>query len=154
MNVMLIVNLTIRNQYTFIFEGEDCNFNYNSAYIAYLGSVSTPTNPMDTLTLYWTFIDTTGMMSTVVSYAGPVNASGCYNFTLILYCSIKSTNIKTIIVNHSYDVSFVGIKELTGNNKQLVSVTDLLGRDVKIQTNKMLIYTYSDGSREIKYINE
>ena len=28
MNVMLIVNLTIRNQYTFIFEREDCNFNY------------------------------------------------------------------------------------------------------------------------------
>jgi hypothetical protein len=38
--------------------------------------------------------------------------------------------------------------------KQLMSVTDLLGRDVKIQTNKMLNYTYSDGSKEIKYINE
>jgi len=38
--------------------------------------------------------------------------------------------------------------------KQLVSVTDLFGRDVKVQTNKMLIYTYSDGSKEIKYINE
>ena len=48
----------------------------------------------------------------------------------------------------------VGIKELTGNNKQLVSVVDLLGRETKIETNKMLIYTYSDGSKEIKYINE
>ena len=38
--------------------------------------------------------------------------------------------------------------------KQLVSVTDLLGRETKIQPNKVLIYTYSDGSREIKYINE
>jgi hypothetical protein len=152
----LIINSTlcVNPSGTIVTQVEDCNFNYNSAYIAYLGSVSTPTNPMDTLTLYWTFIDTTGMMSTVVSYAGPVNASGCYNFTLVLYCTIKSTNIKTIIVNHSYDVSFAGINELTGNNKQLVSVTDLLGRETKIQPNKVLIYTYSDGSREIKYINE
>ena len=152
----LVINSTlcVNPVGTIVTQVEDCNFNYNSAYIAYLGSVSTPTNPMDTLTLYWTFIDTTGMMSTVISYAGPVNASGCYNFTLILYCSIKTTNIKTIIVNHSYDVSFVGINELTGNNKQLVSVTDLLGRETKIQPNKVLIYTYSDGSREIKYINE
>jgi hypothetical protein len=48
----------------------------------------------------------------------------------------------------------VGINELTGNNKQLVSVVDLMGRETKIQPNKVLIYTYSDGSREIKYINE
>jgi hypothetical protein len=48
----------------------------------------------------------------------------------------------------------VGINELTGNSKQLVSVVDLMGRETKIQPNKVLIYTYSDGSKEIKYINE
>ena len=152
----LIINSTlcVNPVGTIVTQVEDCNFNYNSAYIAYLGSVSTPTNPMDTLTLYWTFIDTTGMMSTVVSYAGPVNASGCYNFTLILYCSIKSTNIKTIIVNHSYDVSFAGINELTGNSKQLVKVMDLMGRQVSEQPNKILVYVYSDGTREMRYINQ
>jgi hypothetical protein len=152
----LIINSTlcVNPVGTIVTQVEDCNFNYNSAYIAYLGSVSTPTNPMDSLTLYWTFIDTTGMMSTVVSYAGPVNASGCYNFTLILYCSIKSTNIKTIIVNHSYDVSFAGINELAGNSKQLVKVMDLMGRQVGEQPNKILVYVYSDGTREMRYINQ
>jgi hypothetical protein len=57
-------------------------------------------------------------------------------------------------MSSSVNVQFSDIKELTGNNKQLVSVTDLLGRDTKIQPNKLLIYSYSDGSKEIKYINE
>jgi hypothetical protein len=63
-------------------------------------------------------------------------------------------NYKTIVVNQNEYVGFVGIDELSGNSKQLIRVSDLMGREVKIQPNKMLIYTYSDGSKEIKYINE
>ena len=80
--------------------------------------------------------------------------TGCYNLQLIVYCLQKSMDYKTIIVNQNEYVGFAGIEELFGNSKQLISVTDLLGRETKIETNKMLIYTYSDGSREIKYINE
>ena len=52
------------------------------------------------------------------------------------------------------DCSILDINELTGNSKQLISVVDLMGRDTKVQPNKLLVYTYSDGSKEIKYINE
>jgi hypothetical protein len=152
----IIVNgsLCPNPQGTIVTQVENCQFNYNSAYIAYLSQVIIPTNPMDSMIIYWAFVDTTAVMTYIQSYAPQVNISGCFNFTLILHCSIKTLNVKTIIVNDSYNVTLSGINELTGNSKQLMSVTDLLGRDVKIQTNKMLIYTYSDGSREIKYINE
>jgi len=152
----IIVNgsLCPNPQGTIVTQVENCQFNYNSAYIAYLSQVIIPTNPMDSMIIYWAFVDTTAVMTYIQSYAPQVNISGCFNFTLILHCSIKTLNVKTIIVNDSYNVTLSGINELTGNSKQLVSVTDLLGRETKIQPNKVLIYTYSDGSKEIKYINE
>ena len=152
----IIVNgsLCPNHQGTIVTQVENCQFNYNSAYIAYLSQVIIPTNPMDSMIIYWAFIDTTAVMTYIQSYAPQVNISGCYNFTLILHCSIKSLNVKTIIVNDSYNVTLSGINELTGNSKQLIGVSDLMGREVKEQSNKLLIYTYSDGSKEIKYINE
>jgi hypothetical protein len=152
----IIVNgsLCPNPQGTIVTQVENCQFNYNSAYIAYLSQVIIPTNPMDSMIIYWAFVDTTAVMTYIQSYAPQVNISGCFNFTLILHCSIKTLNVKTIIVNDSYNVTLSGINELTGNSKQLMSVTDLLGRETKIQPNKVLIYTYSDGSKEIKYINE
>jgi hypothetical protein len=63
-------------------------------------------------------------------------------------------NYKTIIANQTWYMDNVGINELSGNSKQLISVVDLMGRETKVQPNKLLIYTYSDGSKEIKYSNE
>jgi hypothetical protein len=152
----IIVNgsLCPNPQGTIVTQVENCQFNYNSAYIAYLSQVIIPTNPMDRMIIYWAFIDTTAVMTYIQSYAPQVNISGCFNFTLILHCSIKTLNVKTIIVNDSYNVTLSGINELTGNSKQLIGVSDLMGRETKVQPNKLLIYTYSDGSKEIKYINE
>ena len=152
----IIVNgsLCPNPQGTIVTQVENCQFNYNSAYIAYLSQVIIPTNPMDSMIIYWAFVDTTAVMTYIQSYAPQVNISGCFNFTLILHCSIKTLNVKTIIVNDSYNLTLSGINELTGNSKQLVRVTDLLGGETKVQPNKLLIYTYSDGSKEIRYINE
>ena len=134
---------------------EDCNLNYNSIDSAFLSSITIPQNPLDSVMVTWTLVDTNGVnvfpqyqVYTVVPNAG------CYNFQLIVYCSQKSMNYKTIIANATWYMDNVGINELTGNSKQLISVTDLLGRETKIQPNKVLIYTYSDGTKEIKYINE
>jgi hypothetical protein len=101
----------------------------------------------------WMLVDTNGVNLPYQVYT-TIPSTGCYNFQLIVYCYQKSMDYKTIVANATWYMDNVGIKELTGNNKQLVSVTDLLGRETKIQPNKVLIYTYSDGSREIKYINE
>jgi len=133
---------------------EDCSIDYNSIDSTYVSNIILPQNPLDSVAVVWTLVDTNGSIQGYTTLYTGVMSTGCYNFQLILYCLQKSMNYKTIIINHTEYLEFVGIKELTGNNKQLISVTDLLGRDTKIQPNKLLIYTYSDGSKEIKYINE
>ena len=133
---------------------EDCVLDYNAVDTAFISLITYPTNPMDSLEVVWSVIDTNNvLMSNYTTYYTGLN-TGCNELQFVLYCFQKSTNIKTIVMSSSVNVQFVGIKELSGNSKQLVSVTDLLGRETKIQPNKVLIYTYSDGSREIKYINE
>jgi hypothetical protein len=133
---------------------EDCVLDYNAVDTAFISLITYPTNPMDSLEVVWSVIDTNNvLMSNYTTYYTGLN-TGCNELQFILYCFQKNTNIKTIVMSSSVNVQFVGIKELSGNSKQLVSVTDLLGRETKIQPNKVLIYTYSDGSREIKYINE
>lgn len=48
----------------------------------------------------------------------------------------------------------VGINEVTLDGKYLVRVLDLTGRETNVVLNQPLIYVYSDGSKEIRYINE
>jgi hypothetical protein len=41
------------------------------------------------------------------------------------------------------------IETISSNtNKELLKIVDLMGREVKYETNKVLIYIYSDGSTE------
>ena len=39
-------------------------------------------------------------------------------------------------------------------NKRLIKIVDLLGRETSFKNNHILFYIYSDGSREKKYINK
>jgi len=134
---------------------EDCNLNYNSIDSAYIANIAIPMNPLDSVMVTWTLVDTNGVnVFPQYQVYTVIPSTGCYNFQLIVYCSQKSMNYKTIIANQTWYMDNVGIEELFGNSKQLISVVDLMGRETKIQPNKLLIYTYSDGSKEIKYINE
>jgi hypothetical protein len=133
---------------------EDCSIDYNSIDSAYVSNIILPQNPLDSVAVVWTLVDTSGGIQGYTTLYTGVMSTGCYNFQLILYCLQKSMDYKTIVINHTEYLEFASIEELFGNSKQLVSVTDLLGKETKIQTNKMLVYTYSDRSREIKYINE
>jgi hypothetical protein len=132
---------------------EDCNLNFNLVDTVYV-TFNIPQNPLDSVFVTWTLVDTNGVNITSYQTNYIMSSVGCYNFLFIIYCFQKSMDYKIIVINHTEYLDLSGINELFGNSKQLISVTDLLGRDTKIQTNKMLIYTYSDGSREIKYINE
>lgn len=51
-------------------------------------------------------------------------------------------NTQTAIDNHSV------------NNKSLIKIIDLLGRETDIETNKLLLYIYSNGTIEKKYITK
>jgi hypothetical protein len=133
---------------------EDCTINYATVDTAYISLINYPLSPFDSTMCVWYVVDTTGTMGVYTTYYNGIDSTGCYNFQLVLYCYNKSMNYKTIVVNQNEYIGFVGINEISGNSKQLVSVVDLMGREVSIQPNKFLIYTYSDGSKEIKYITE
>jgi hypothetical protein len=135
---------------------EYCSFNYNAVDSAYLAYVQLPTNPLDSnMALNWVFVDTLGQMTFLTTVAPLVNISGCYEFTLILYCYQKSLNIKTIIVNDA-DAIFLsesGIDELSINQRKLIKVIDMMGRETTLESNQFLIKCYSDGTTERVYIN-
>jgi len=133
---------------------EDCALDYNAVDSSYITNITYPSNLLDSMVCVWVVTDTNGVNSTYTTVYTGVMLTGCYNLQLIVYCLQKSMDYKTIIVNQNEYISFAGINELLGNSKQLVSVVDLIGREVKPEPNKFLIYTYSDGSKEIKYINE
>jgi hypothetical protein len=62
-------------------------------------------------------------------------------------------NYKTIIINQSEYIGFVGINELSMNQRKLIKVIDMMGRETKLESNQFLIKCYSDGTTERVYIN-
>ena len=46
------------------------------------------------------------------------------------------------------------INDYSINNKSLIKVVDVLGRETTIEANKLLLYIYSDGTIEKKYITK
>jgi len=140
---------------TIVTSMENCNFNFNAVDTAFLSYVNTPTNPNGNMTMNWTFIDTNGVMTWMDTYSPMVSVDGCYNFTLVLFCSQKSPNIKTIIVNAAHALFVTaGLDEVTDNKKELVKVIDMMGRETTVEPNKLLIYVYSDGTTEKVYTNK
>jgi hypothetical protein len=109
---------------------------------------------LDSILCVWYVVDTTGTYQTYMVNYPMIDSTGCYNFQLVVYCYNKSMNYKTMVINQNEYLGFAGINELTFNNRELIRVVDMLGRDTKVQPNKILIYVYNDGSKEIKYINE
>jgi hypothetical protein len=132
---------------------EDCNFNFNAVDTAYLSTVVLGSNPMDSSTVLWIFIDTNGVSTTITSVSPGFNANGCYDYTLILFCSQKSMNIKYIFVNGQYTYQSSGIESLSSTPKELVKIVDLSGREVTNKNaNGILIYHYSDGSNQKVFV--
>lgn len=128
---------------------------FYSPVATHLFLVNLPLNPNDSIQTWWDiyFELNTNLIVEPYSFTFPpytFTQDGCYRFNVVFTCVTGGT----ITLTSTWYVSTVGINELTGNSKQLIGVSDLMGRDTKIQSNKLLIYTYSDGSKEIKYINE
>jgi hypothetical protein len=132
---------------------EDCNFDFNAVDTAYLSTVVLGSNPMDSSTVLWIFVDTNGVSTTITSVSPGFNANGCYDYTLILFCSQKSMNIKYIFVNGQYTYQSSGIESLSSTPKELVKIVDLSGREVTNENaNGILIYLYSDGSHQKVFV--
>jgi hypothetical protein len=132
---------------------EDCTFDFNAVDTAYLSTVVLGSNPTDSSTVLWIFVDTNGVSTTITSVSPGFNANGCYDFTLILFCSQKSMNIKYIFVNGHFNFQNANIESLTNTPKELVKILDLSGRVVtNDNANGILIYHYSDGSHQKVFV--
>lgn len=134
---------------------EDCNFDFNAVDTAYLSTVVLGSNAIDSALVMWVFVDTNGVSTTITSVSPGFNANGCYDYTLILFCSQKSMNIKYIFVNGQYTYQSASIETQSNTPKELVKIVDLSGREVlKEDASGILIYHFSDGSHKKVFIQE
>lgn len=133
---------------------EDCFLDYNAVDTAFISLITYPTNPMDSLMVVWSVIDTNNvLMNNYTTYYTGVGF-GCYDLQFVLYCYQKSMNYKTIIMTSSVYVQFDGIDELSMSKRKLVKVLDMMGRETTLQSDRLLIKIYDDGTSERVYINQ
>jgi hypothetical protein len=73
-----------------------------------------------------------------------INASGCYQFETQFLCPEGDT----ILFVGTWNIQVASIEELEiSENRKLVRITDLMGRECLPESNKVLIYYYSDGTK-------
>jgi hypothetical protein len=113
---------------------EDCLLNFNAVdSVAMTGITSFSSNPstLDSVIVTWTVWDTTGTVIATypVMYVMSNSTLGVYNFMFVLYCSQKSTNVKTIIVNQYMNLSSLAIAE---NNDLMVSIVNPIANELTI----------------------
>ncbi len=86
----------------------------------------------------------------------PINGETGQSFTPINTgnYAVEITSTNCTITSDCFIVDYTSIDELFPENKELVKIVDLLGRETKFVPNVPLIYIYSDGSAERKIITE
>ncbi|MBP5994451.1 MAG: T9SS type A sorting domain-containing protein [Crocinitomicaceae bacterium] len=117
----------------FVQQYEDCNFDFNACTSASMTSNMTIGN--DTLLTVWTFVDSNNVAIgtyTIYYYIPNGIGNGCVNLQFILYCPIKSTNIKTIVVNDMVQLS--GLNEMVKNP---FSVNNPMGNELSVQFDEV-----------------
>ena len=113
----------------FVQQYEDCNFDFNACTSASMTSSTMIGN--DTLQTVWTFVDSNNVAIgtyTIYYYIPNGMGNGCVNLQFILYCPIKSSNIKTIVVNDMVQLS--GLNEVLKNP---FSIINPMGNDLTVQ---------------------
>ena len=117
----------------FVQQYEDCNFDFNACTSASMTSSTMIGN--DTLQTVWTFVDSNNVAIgtyTIYYYIPNGMGNGCVNLQFILYCPIKSSNIKTIVVNDMVQLS--GLNEVLKNP---FSVINPMGNDLTVQFDEV-----------------
>lgn len=132
---------------------EDCLLNFNAVdSVAMTGITSFSSNPstIDSVIVTWTVWDTTGTVIATypVMYVMSNSTLGVYNFMFVLYCSQKSTNVKTIIVNQYMNLSSLAIAE---NNDLMVSIVNPIANELTIdfKTPQTGVVVVTDASGKV-----
>ncbi len=135
---------------------ENCNFDYNTITNVYIGAIDNATNnPLDTVTVWWVFEDTTNFnLGYVVAQYTGITGIGCYEFQAVVYCYQKSLNYNQIIVQETAHVNVAEVNELIEADKTILLIRDLMGRECGLETGKIQLVNYSDGTFERIFIYE
>ena len=95
---------------------------------------------------------TDGNMSSITFENCFVNPCGLFSFTTTINSELGETDSQV------FDYILSSLTSLNNDNllseKKLILVTDILGRPVSVETNKLLLYIYDDGSVVRKIILE
>ena len=108
-----------------------------------LGRHLITTNYGDTLWQEYTFVFETQMAEEHITVTVGVNGIIDYSVFIDDFVLVETTEPLT-----------TGINELNTNNKQLVKIVDILGKESKPNKKGLLFYIYSDGTVEKKLIIE
>ena len=92
--------------------------------------------------------DTLSVTVSIVWNGMPLNISGDYSVTLTNLVGCDS------IVNLNLTISPTGIVNISDNNKVLIKITDMLGKETPYRRNTPLFYIYDDGTVEKQIIIE
>ena len=117
----------------FVQQYEDCNFDFNACTSASM--TSSTMIGVDTLLTVWTFLDSNNVAIgtyTIYYYIPNGMANGCVNLQFMLYCPIKSSNVKTIVVNDMVQLS--GVNEIVKNP---FSVINPMGNELSVQFDEV-----------------
>jgi hypothetical protein len=126
----------------FVQQYEDCNFDFNACTSASM--TSSNMIGVDTLQTIWTFVDSNNVTIgtyTIFYYIPNGIGNGCVNLQFVLYCPIKSSNVKTIVVNDMVQLS--GLNEMVKNP---FNVINPIGNELTVQfdestTGTMRLYS-------------
>lgn len=113
---------------------EDCLLNFNAVdSVAMTGITSFSSNPstIDSVIVTWTVWDTTGTVIATypVMYIMSNSIVGVYNFMFVLYCSQKSTNVKTIIVNQYMNLSSLSLE---ANEETMFTIVNPIANELVV----------------------
>jgi len=117
----------------FVQQYEDCNFDFNACTSASM--TSSNMIGVDTLQTVWTFVDSNNVTIgtyTIFYYIPNGIGNGCVNLQFVLYCPIKSSNVKTIVVNDAVQLS--GLIEVVKNP---FSVINPMGSELNVQFDEV-----------------
>lgn len=111
---------------------EDCNFDFNACASANLSYAMYLCN--DSVQAMWNFIDTNGINTnyTVNYYVPNAYSYNCVNLQFTLFCSVKSLNVKTIVVTDAAELS--GLNEVVKNP---FTVLNPMGNELTVQFDEV-----------------
>jgi hypothetical protein len=127
---------------------EGCQIDINAVDTVYLTNALMDSNGSGEIWTWWNVVDTNGLVTSINPvFTNNSFGSNCYEFFLTIYCYQKSMNYKSIAVHQSFNVNeYLNLDVQSPIEKQIVRVTDIMGIDCPMTSQKLLIVTYNDGS--------